>query len=125
MLALAGVAVMAPLFAWAVRSPPVPVKAASAFESRYVDLPMAVAKKQDRLEPETRIVRTIPIVQPAVDKPVDKPVEIAAIDPEQVIERPVTRKRVRGTRHRVRTANVCTRHGMRKVQTGRSWRCRK
>ena len=124
-IALAGVACLGPLLALAFREQAQPAKAAKAFETRYVDL--GAAKKQDKLslEPETRIVRTVPIVQ-NVREPVEKPVEklvTAAVEEPTPEERPAARHRQPVTVE----SNLCTRHGLRKVITrgGKSWRCQK
>jgi hypothetical protein len=67
-----------------------------ARNSVMIDLTKPIPVETIRI-PMGEVMKAMP---PAVDKPVDKPVQKAEI-------------------------NTCTRHGLRKVVTGSSWRCRK
>jgi hypothetical protein len=61
-----------------------------------IDLTKPIPVTTIKVNP-AEVIKAMP---PTVDKPVDKPVQKAEI-------------------------NTCTRHGLRKVVTGSSWRCRK
>jgi hypothetical protein len=123
MVALAAVAVLPPLLAWAVRgSPPAPPPPIVTLDDRWGDLP--ALKKQDQWSPLPKTVRTVPIVMTKTVEEVTGP--YVALPPEAA--EPVrrlqpTRQRVADTRERVR--DVCARHHLRKIVTrgGKSWRC--
>ena len=75
---------------------------------------------------QPHVVRSIPITreQPHVSAPPPQP-KLAALKP-QVIEQdepPPSRRRYR--RLNRGGSDICSRHGMRKVDYGRTWRCRR
>jgi hypothetical protein len=59
----------------------------------------------------TRVVTTVPVAPPLIEPPAD------GIWPK--LEKPKAEKRMQ------KAEDVCVRHGMHKVTTGSSWRCRK
>jgi len=88
---------------------------------------------------EAKVIRTIPITapkpppviepEPARVIPVERPPPERVAPPPQAEPKRQTReerrRETRAARRERRGGDVCARHGLRKVVTGRSWRCRK
>lgn len=107
-IALGAVAIFSLLFVFATQRKPEPVMA--RFEEANWDT--AVLKKADRLEPKPIVTERI------IPDPPERSVP-------PVVELPVPVQRKVVEKHRRHVSNVCERHGMRKVNYGRRWRCRK
>ena len=93
-----------------------PVVTEAAFVERLPDDDWPLLKKQDRLAlPTTEPVpvKTESFAMASPDQP---------LDDDKKKAKPVERKRHVAESEE---SNVCTRHHMRKVVIGRSWRCRK
>jgi len=94
---------------------PAPVKAEERFDEAWQDNMRVIAlRKADTITTAPRLVVTERVVPdaPASVPPVAEPPEDA---PPLVVKR----------RRHVNRGDICARHGLRKVQTGRNWRCRK
>jgi len=125
------------MIALAFRSPP-PAKyvAPPTLSDRLnqIEEEMPPAKKTDRL-PEVHLVRTIPITNPEPAASLIAPArdalkrleDVSLTPPPEAEEDPPRKRKVKAKRERHASANVCSRHGMRKVTTrgGKSWRCRR
>jgi hypothetical protein len=85
-----------------------------------------VAERFVEFKPTVNVVRTVPIVRPPpalAPAPEPEPVVLRDPPPERIVRR--ARQRVARIAAR-RPADVCQRHGMRKVMVGRyKWRCRR
>lgn len=66
--------------------------------------------------PGFRLIRTVPIT-----KPPPEPIPEVGHEPPPAARGVVPHPKPRPTR----VADICTQHGLRKVTTGRTWRCRK
>ena len=114
-LILGGSAILALLFTFAMQRTPAP-PAAAGFDATWPDIAPAVLKKADRFistEPKSvvaeRVMPDVPVSLPPAATPFgsNKP------------------KAKRG-RHPIKpTQDICSRHKLRKVITGRSWHCAK
>jgi hypothetical protein len=94
-------------------APPLPVKPVRTETVRVV-----------RMDVQTFRARWLPVndLPPTIEKgsnaplvPTSAPVEVARLPPAARIVR----------RAALRQDNICSRHGLRKVTQGRSWRCRR
>jgi hypothetical protein len=65
-------------------------------------------------------VRTIQITKPPPEPPQEA---VAAIN--TAVPLPEPRPTVQAKPRPIRVANICEKHGLRKVETGRTWRCRR
>jgi hypothetical protein len=73
-------------------------------------------------EIQPTVVRTITITKP----PPAPAQEVVAAEPEpEPIPLPPRRPALRGKPRPTRVADICQRHGMHRVDYGRTWRCRK
>ena len=92
-----------------------PVKAEERFDDAWGDTMRVIAlRKADTISTAPRLVVTERVAPdaPASVPPVAEPPEDA---PPMVVKR----------RRHVNRGDICAKHKMRKVQTGRTWRCRK
>ena len=118
--ALAGAGCFVAVVVVAIARIPIPVDPivieASRFDTAWTDFNQSTVKKTDRIIPLTasKAVVTERIIP---DAPVGVPSVIAPAE----ADKPVVQHRRRIEKRR----DTCARHGMRKVQIGKRWRCRK
>ena len=95
--------------------------------------PRLLAPRGDLLDAPVKIIRTIPITREsetqsrpreATVEPEKEPEPRGDVQSDVPVPLPVARPHVRKIRT-VSVDNICTRHGMRKVVYGRTWRCRR